>query len=459
MSSKNIPEILKQQKEFFSSNQTKNINFRIKQLKILKLSIQNNYQNILSAFLKDYNKCEFDVITTEIGMVYAEIDYFIKHLKKLAKPKNVRTSILTTPSKAKIYYEPFGQVLIMSPWNYPFQLAMIPLADAIAGGNTIVLKPSAYAPNVSAVIEQILKVFEPNYISVVLGGREENQELLDNKFDLIFFTGSKTVGKVVQEKASKHLCPVILELGGKSPCIVNYDADLKTAVKRIVWGKFLNAGQTCIAPDYIFVHKNIYETFIQNVKNLTKNWYYNENGDLNSDFPYIINDKSVARIEKLIDKNKLVFGGKIKGRCIEPTILKDVSYDDPVMQEEIFGPIMPILPFDNLQEVYKYINNNDKPLALYYFGKDKNTINEVINNTTSGGVCINETIMHFVEKGLAFGGVGESGMGKYHGKHSFETFTHAKSVLFKNIKLGFDIQYPPITKKKQSLIKFIMKIK
>lgn len=459
MTEQQIVSIIEKQKKFYKTNKTKNVGFRLNQLKLLKLSIERHYDDIIKAFKQDFNKCEFDVITTEIGMIYSEINFFIKHLKGLNRPKHVNTSLLTFLSSAKVIHEPLGQVLIMSPWNYPLQLSLVPLVGAIAGGNTAIVKPSAYSPNVSKIIEQILSVFDEKYVAVIQGGREENQSLLSQKFDLIFFTGSKNVGKIVQKSAAEHLCPVVLELGGKSPCIIDKSADLNSAVKRSVWGKFLNAGQTCIAPDYFFVHKSIYKQFIEQAKTLINSWYYDENGKILENFPHIINDKHATRLKNYLNNGKIVCGGKIENRLFEPTILTNIDFNSPIMKEEIFGPIMPIIPFENLDNVINYINNHDKPLALYYFGTKRKTIKNVLCKTTSGGVCINDTIMHFVEKGLPFGGVGESGCGNYHGKNSFNTFTHAKSVLTKNNKIAVDVQYPPITKGKDKITRMFLGVK
>lgn len=459
MTEQEIVKIIEEQKKFYNTNKTKNVGFRLNQLRLLKLSIEKHYEDIIKAFKQDYNKCEFDVVTTEIGMIYGEINFFLKHLRRLSRPKHAKSSLLTFLSKARIVYEPHGQVLIMSPWNYPLQLSLVPLVGAIAGGNTAIIKPSAYSPNVSKIIEDILGVFDKNYVAVIQGGREQNQQLLLQKFNLIFFTGSKEVGKIVQENAAKHLCPVVLELGGKSPCIIDESADLKTAVKRAVWGKFLNAGQTCIAPDYFFVHKSVYKQFIEKAKQLIKSWYYDEDGKILDTFPHIISDKHINRLSGYLQNGKIACGGKIEGRLLEPTILTNVDFDSPVMHEEIFGPIMPIIPFENLKTVVNYINNHDKPLALYYFGTKRKTIDKILCLTTSGGVCINDTIMHFVEKGLPFGGVGESGCGNYHGKNSFYTFTHAKSVLYKSNKIAVDIQYPPITKSKDNITRMFLGVK
>ncbi len=445
-----IEKILENQRQFFLSGKTLDYKFRKAQLNTLLQSIMDNSCELLSAFKTDLNKCEYDAVSTEIGLVIKEIKFLRRNLRSLMRPKRACTSIINFPSVGKIVREPYGQVLIMSPWNYPFQLAICPLAGAIAGGNTAVVKPSAYTPTVAGVIGKILSVFDPAYISCVQGGREQNQELLNQKFDFIFFTGSKAVGEIVEEKASHHLCPVVLELGGKSPCIVDKTADIKRAVKRIVWGKFLNAGQTCIAPDYILVHKDIYDEFITEVISTTKDFYY-EGDKLRDDFMYIVNEKHAKRLQNLIIPEKTVFGGKMTDRLLEPTIMRDVSFDDPVMQEEIFGPIMPIIKYDDLNTVIDYINSHDKPLALYYFTKSRESANLVISRTSSGGVCLNEVVMHFTEHSLPFGGVGASGMGNYHGKYSFYTLTHAKCVLKKSSKFELNLKYPPVSKNKTKL--------
>ncbi len=450
-----IKSILEKQRELFLTGKTLSYNFRKQQLELLELSILKHQQELLNAFKTDLNKCEFDAVTTEISLALQEIKFFKKHLKGLMRPRRVHTTLLNYPSKGKIVREPFGQVLIMSPWNYPFQLTIAPLVASIAGGNTSVVKPSAYTPNVAQTIKDILDIFDPAYITTVMGGREQNQELLDQKFDLIFFTGSKGVGKVVQEKASKNLCPIVLELGGKTPCIVDETANLKTAVRRIVWGKYLNAGQTCIAPDYIFVHQSIYEKFIEKVVEQIKSNYYT-NGKLTNNFMYIVNEKHTQRLSGLIDSKKLVFGGKVKGRLIEPTVMRDVAFDDAIMQEEIFGPIMPIIPYTDIKEVINYINSKDKPLALYCFSRNKKLIQQVVSLTSSGGVCINEVIMHFTEHNLPFGGVGASGMGNYHGKFSFQTFTHEKCILNKNPNIELTVKYPPYTDKKSKFVYFYL---
>lgn len=445
-----IQEIIKNQQKFFLTGKTLDKKYRLEQLDKLLRSINDHTPALLSAFATDLNKCEYDAVSTEIGLVIQEIKFLKRHLGGLMRAKRVSCSLINFPASGKIIYEPYGQTLIMSPWNYPFQLTICPLAGAIAGGNTAVVKPSAYTPNVSRVIADILSVFDENYIATVLGGREQNQELLNQKFDYIFFTGSKAVGQIVQEKAAVHLCPVTLELGGKSPCIVDETANLAAAAKRIVWGKFLNAGQTCIAPDYILVHDSIYEQFLAEVTRLTRQFYYTD-GTLSDNFMYIVNEKHADRLQNLIIGEKVVWGGSRKGRLIEPTIMRDVEFTDPVMQEEIFGPIMPVIKYSDLNDVIQYINSHDKPLALYYFTKDSKRAKFMLSRTSSGGACINDVVMHFTEHNLPFGGVGASGMGAYHGKNSFYTFTHAKSVLKKSARMELNLKYPPVSDKKSKI--------
>lgn len=448
-----MENIVEEQRKYFKTGKTLPYQFRLEQLKKLKASIISHENDLYKSFKEDYNKSVFDVYTTEYALVLSELDYQIKHLKKLMKVKSVRTSIINFPSKGKIVPSPYGTVLIMSPWNYPFQLSFSPLVGAMAAGNTAIVKPSNYTPKTSLVIEQILSVFDPKYITTVKGGREENKKLLDSHFDYIFFTGSTIVGKLVMEKASKYLTPVSLELGGKSPCIVTETADLKMAAKRIVWGKFINAGQTCIAPDYIICHESIKDEFEKLAIEQIKKFYYS-NDVLTSDFPFIINEKHFERINGLINKEKVVFGGKTNGRTIEPTVLDNVSYEDSVMSMEIFGPILPILTYKNINDVKSDINSKATPLSFYIFSKNKSEVNMMLNEVQFGGACVNETIMHITNDKLPFGGMAESGMGSYHGKHTFETFTHFKSVLIKG-KNEINMKYPP---KSEKDIKKVMKL-
>ena len=451
-----ITKIIDRQRDFFLKGGTLNIKFRLMNLKKLRNLILSNYDNIIEAFMKEFNKCEFDVVSTEISMVISEIDFFIKNLKKLVKIKKVKSNFINTPSKGYIMPEPYGVCLIMSPWNYPFQLSMLPLVGAIASGNTVILKPSNYSPNVSLAIENILSNLDKRLICTVLGGREVNQSLLDHKFDYIFFTGSVSVGKLVMEKASRNLTPVTLELGGKSPCIVDENCDLETSCKRIVWGKYLNAGQTCVAPDYILVHKNIHDDFVGKVIEYIESFYYNNNR-LSKDFPEIINQKHLDRLNNLILKNNVVFGGNTKGKTLEPTVLDNVSFGDKIMKEEIFGPIMPIIEYENIDNVIFDLKRMNKPLALYIFSNNKKVINKVLKNISSGGACINDVIMHLTNDKLPFGGVGTSGMGSYHGQKSFDTFTHYKSI-FEKPKTEFKVKYPPYNEKKLKTIKKLMKV-
>lgn len=452
-----IKDIILKMRDYYNSGITLDYNFRKQMLIKLKKHLLLNKDLIVEAFIKDFNKHEFDVITTELSMIVMEIDYELKHLKKLMKPVKKHTGLFNFPSQGFIYNDPYGVCLIMSPWNYPLQLALIPLVGAIAGGNTIILKPSNYSPNVSNVIKKILDVFPEEYIYVCLGDRTVNTDLLDQRFDFIFFTGGYKVGQLVMEKASKYLTPVCLELGGKSPCIVTKKCNLKIAAKRIVWGKYLNAGQTCVAPDYLLVQKDVKKEFIELlIEEIKKQNYIN--GKLRTDFCYIINKKHTERLKTLIDYSKVIIGGEFSENLLSPTILDNVTYDDLIMQEEIFGPILPVLEFNCLDEVINDLKQKEKPLALYLFSDDKKEINKVLKNLSFGGGCINDTIMHITTHDLPFGGVGRSGMGNYHGKASFYTFTHQKSILIKR-KNEINTKYPPYNNGKLKLVKKIARIK
>lgn len=451
-----MQEILEKQKKYFATKETYDVGFRILQLKRLKLQIKAYYPKILTAFKQDLNKEEFDVVTTEIGPVMKEINYMIKHLKGLAKPEKKCASFMNFGGKGYVMHDPYGTVLIASPWNYPLHLSLLPLADAIAGGNTIVLKPSRNTPNVTKVIEKILNVFDNEYIFVVTKD-EDIKELFTSKFDFIFYTGSVAKAKELMSAQANNLTPMVLELGGKSPCFVDKDADVDIAAKKIVWAKFLNAGQTCVAPDYIMVHSEIKEAFVEACKKWTANFYYS-NDELNDNFVKIINKNALERLKGLIDANKVVFGGKIVGDKLEPTIMCDISRDDKCMQEEIFGPIMPILEFEDFEQELTKINDLSHPLALYYFGKDKEKIFMVKNYGRFGGGCINDCLVHLLETSLPFGGYGNSGFGAYHGKSSFYAFTREKSVLHKPVKMELKTKFPPHTKGKLKVAKWYFKI-
>ena len=446
-------------RKFFSSGKTLDVNFRKQKLKELKAEIIKNEKEIFKALETDLGKSSTEAYMSEVGLVLSEIDCCIKHLKKWAKPKKVRSPLAQFPSKSYILSEPLGVVLIMSPWNYPFMLTLNPLIGAIGAGNCAIVKPSRYSGATSDVIKKILNnVFSEDYVLVVLGGREQNQMLLDLKVDYIFFTGGVNVGKTVASKAAVNLTPTTLELGGKSPCIIDKSANIKLAAKRVVFGKFLNCGQTCIAPDYILVHESVKDQFIEFAKNEIQAMF-GKNPLGNNLYGKIINEKHFDRLMGLIDKSKVAFGGNGDKRelKIEPTILNDVSLSDACMGEEIFGPIMPILTYKTLDQAKEIIKTYAKPLALYVFSNDKNFVSDVLNTISYGGGCVNDTIIHIASTNLPFGGVGESGMGHYHGKFSFDTFSHKKSVVEKSVVIDLSIRYQPYTKTKDSLIRKFLK--
>lgn len=449
-------EILKKQKEFYNTKTTLDVNYRLLQLKRLKLQMKVYYNQICEAFKKDLNKSEFDVVSTELGIVTTELNYMIKHLKSLAKPKKVLTSLMNFPSKGYKIYDPYGSVLVAAPWNYPFQLTLVPVIGAMAGGNTVVIKPSRNTPNITQVIKKMFDIFDDSYVYVVTK-EEEINALFDENFDFIFYTGSPNKARELMEKQSKYLTPMILELGGKSPCIVDEDADIETSAKRVVWGKFLNAGQTCVAPDYILLHSSIKDVWLEKAKEYIQKFYYVDE-NLNDNFVKVINNKNLERLQGLIDKNKIYCGGNVYGNKLEPTILTGVTREDKVMQEEIFGPIMPVIEFDDFNQELKIIEGLDKPLAFYYFGNDKEKIEKVKRTCRFGGGCINDVIMHLTEERLPFGGLGNSGMGSYHGKKTFYAFTHEKSVLQKG-KFELDLKYPPQSSGKLKFMKKFLKIK
>ena len=440
-----IKKTIKNQRRFFSTGKTKDLDFRIRNLKILRKIIIENQDEISQALHKDLNKSAFEAYETEIGMVLEEIRYVIKNLPKWAKCKRVRTPITNFLSQSYIYPEPYGIVLIMSPWNYPFQLTINPLIGSIAAGNCSITKPSDYSPNTSALINKLISEnFHKSYIHVVTGGRDANQSLLTEKFDYIFFTGSVNVGKIVMEAASKHLTPVTLELGGKSPCIIDQTADIDLSAKRIIWGKLINAGQTCIAPDYLLIHKSVKNQLIDRIKYYIQK-FYGEDPCSNAEYPKIVNKKHFNRLLGLMEGHNIIYGGDYNESTnhIGPTLLDDVSLDDNVMKEEIFGPILPILEFDNIYQVINLVNDNPKPLALYLFSNNKSTQEKIIRDISFGGGCINDTLVHFATSYMPFGGVGESGMGGYHGKASFDTFSHEKGIVKKSNLFDIALRYPP----------------
>lgn len=447
MTSEEIKALCEAQLAFYKTGATIPVSFRISQLKKLYSAIKKYEAEIAEALYADLGKSDYESFMCETGLTLSEISYMLKRVKKFASPKTVRTPITQFASRSFVKPVPYGNTLIISPWNYPFLLSMEPLVDAIAAGNTAILKPSAYSPFTAAIIKKIVsECFPAQYISVVTGGREENASLLRQKFDFIFFTGSRTVGKEVLLNAAEQLTPTVLELGGKSPCIVDSDADIKLAAKRIVFGKFLNCGQTCVAPDYVLCERTVKDSFIQEVIAQIKLQY----GDTplhNPDYGKIVNQKHFERLCRLIDNDKLCYGGeadpsKLK---IAPTVMTDVSYNDPVMQEEIFGPIMPILEYDSFDNLINELKEKEKPLALYIFSENKAHIKRVTDELSYGGGCINDVVIHLATSSMGFGGVGESGMGSYHGRAGFDAFSHKKSIVDKKTFIDLPMRYQPYT--------------
>ncbi len=448
-------QILQNQREYFLTGETKNIKFRKRQLKNLRKAILDNEQNIYNALKTDLGKTEIESYMCEFALVINEIDYMLKHIKSFSKPKRVHTEIANFPAKAYTLPSPKGNVLIMSPWNYPFMLTMEPLVDAIAAGNTAIVKPSAYSKATSQLIFDIIsKTFEPKYIASILGGREANQDLLTLKFDHIFFTGSKAVGHEVLKSAEKNMTTVTLELGGKSPCIVDKSAKIPLSAKRIVFGKFMNVGQTCVAPDYILVHESVKDKLLNELVLQIKR-QYGENPLDDENYGKIISEKHFDKLISLLEGQNIYYGGKSNRQTlkIEPTIVVDPKLDSPIMTEEIFGPIIPVVTYSTYEEALEIIRRNDTPLATYIFSQNKNTINFFENSVQFGGGCINDTIMHLTTPRLAFGGVGESGMGAYHGKRGFDTFSHHKSIINKSTKMDVPLRYRPHSKFKKKMIK------
>ena len=451
--------ILEKQKKFFKSGKTLDINLRIEYLKKLKKVIKDNEIAIFEVLNKDLGKSETEAYMCEVGLTLDEISYMIKNIKKFAKEKIVPTPLTNFHSKSIIKLVPRGNVLIMSPWNYPFLLTMEPLVDAISAGNTVILKPSAYSKFTSDIVSKIIKdVFPEEYVAVVKGGREENKQLLSYKYDYIFFTGSQSVGKEVLRSASEHLTPVALELGGKSPCIIDKTANIDLSAKRIVFGKFLNCGQTCVAPDYILCEESIKQELIKAIKKeIIKQ--FGENPIENSNYGKIINEKHFNRVRNLIDFDKTIIGGKTNPETlkIEPTVLDNITWADNVMKEEIFGPVLPILTFKTINEVVETVENHSHPLALYVFSTNKKNIKQITEHCRYGGGCINDVVVHLATPEMPFGGFGESGMGSYHGKFGFETFSHRKSTLDKKLWLDLPMRYQPYKNFYNKLLRIFLK--
>ena len=449
MTNEEIRALLEGQRAYYRSGATLPVKFRVAQLKKLYAAVKKYQNEIGEVLAADLGKSRYESFMCESGLVLTEISYMIRHTKQFAKRKTVATPLAQFPSHSYRQPMPYGNTLIMSPWNYPFLLTMDPLADAIAAGNTVILKPSAYSPATSGVVEKIVReCFSPEYVAVVTGGRAENAALLDQKFDFVFFTGSQAVGKEVLRHTAEHLTPAVLELGGKSPCLIDASANIELAAKRIVFGKYLNCGQTCVAPDYVLCESSVKEAFLTAVvREIRKQ--YGDDPLQNEDYGKIINEKHFRRLCGLIDETKVVIGGRRDASAcrIAPTVMDGVTYDDAVMGEEIFGPILPIMTFDDFDAVVDELKTKEKPLALYLFSSDKTHIRRVRTELSYGGGCINDVVIHLATSAMGFGGVGESGMGSYHGKDGFDAFSHRKSIVDKKTWLDLPMRYQPYRSK------------
>lgn len=454
-----ISTVVKKQKEYFAAGETRSVAKRLETLKKLRQAIKDREQQLCQAIREDLGKSVSESYMCEVGLSLSELTYQIKHLKKWAKPKCRRTDLANFAGKSFSLREPYGCVLVMSPWNYPFLLSIEPMIGAIAAGNCCLLKPSAYSPHTSAAIKELIEeVFPEEYVAVIEGGRAENSALLEERFDYIFFTGGVKVGKFVMEKAAANLTPVTLELGGKSPCIVDKTANLKLAATRIAFGKYLNCGQTCVAPDYLLIEKSVKQEFLEHFKYAVTEMY-GEDALENPDYGKIINRKHFDRLKSLLLPEKIVYGGKEKPETLQiaPTVMDDVAETDAIMQEEIFGPILPVIEYENMDEAVAFIQKREKPLAAYFFTGSKAVERRLLNEISFGGGCINDTIVHLATSRMGFGGVGNSGMGAYHGWKSFETFTHEKNILEKYCWLDLPIRYQPYSAVKDKLIHMFLR--
>ncbi len=446
---KDIKALLKKQKDFYDTGKTLDVNFRIAQLKKLKDALTQKEADLFVALKADFCKSEFESYTSEIALIKGGISQYEKKLRRWTKDKRVPRVLASFHASGRIRLEPFGQTLIMSPWNYPVQLTLGPLIGALAAGNTAVIKPSRYVPNTVRVMKNIIEsIYSEEYVAVIEGGREANQALLAQRFDFIFFTGGKTVGKIVMHAAAEHLTPVVLELGGKSPTIVDETADVRMAAKSICWGKFTNAGQTCIAPDFVVAHESIKDELLKNMKRTITEFYGDEPKD-SPDFPRIIHERHFEKVASLLEGSEHAVGGQSHAdeRYIAPTVLDNVDWNDAVMQDEIFGPILPIITYRDTEDMIRKIKQMETPLAFYIFSNDNKMVNRYLNAIPSGDAVINDTLLHFVNHHLPFGGKGHSGIGAYHGKHSLETFSHRRSVVTRDRLIDNPLRYPPYEKK------------
>jgi aldehyde dehydrogenase (NAD+) len=455
MNNNQLITIITNHQNFFNSNQTLDLYFRKSKLLQLKKVINELEKEILDALNSDLGKCEFEAFFAEIGLVQHELTNHIKNLGKWARPEKVSTPVFLFPSSSYIYRQPFGRVLVIAPFNYPF----MPLIGAVAAGNVVVVKPSELTSKTAAVIEKIITlVFDPAHVSVVQGSVEISQFLLNQKWDKIFFTGSSRVGKIVMQAAAQNLTPVILELGGKNPVVVDKDSNLEVAARRIILGKLVNAGQTCIAPDYLFVHRDVKEKLLDLLKESIEQ-FYGVTPEKNNEYPKIINESAIERLKKLTDGTKVFYGGDFNNntRHFSPTILTDVKLDSPVMKDEIFGPVLPVISFSNIDEVVEFLRIGEKPLSIYYFGEDRKKQKDFLNKTYSGNAGVNEVAMQFLNLSLPFGGVGFSGMGTYHGKSSFNAFSHQRSVIKTTTFMDLPLRYPPFKKAVLKFMRFLFR--
>ena len=451
-----ISSLLKKQRTYFDSGQTKDVAFRKTMLQALYSILHENEKKILKALKQDLSKSAYEGYMTEFGLTLHEIRFVLKKLSRWARPRKVRTHWLQLPASSTIYPEPYGIALIISPWNYPCMLTMTPLIGSMAAGNCSIIKPSEYTPHTSAVIAEIIgDRFDPDYIAVIEGDAQISSALLAEPFDYIFFTGSPGVGKIVMTAAARNLTPVTLELGGKSPCIIDRGVDLDRAARRIVSGKFINAGQTCIAPDYLLVHQTVKAELVMHLKDYIRD-FYGDFPEQSPDYPRIVNEKHFDRLKQFLSSGNIICGGQTDRHdlYIAPTLLDGLSWEDPVMQEEIFGPLLPVITYDDLTGAVSTIKKLPRPLALYFFSNSREDTQRVLNEVSFGGGCINDTLLHVANPYLPFGGVGSSGIGSYHGKASFETFSHKKSILKKPVKIDTPLRYPPFGNK----LKFLRKL-
>ncbi|HEY9840686.1 MAG TPA: aldehyde dehydrogenase [Candidatus Obscuribacterales bacterium] len=454
-----IPEIIATQRQYFNSGKTRPLAFRQGQLQALRGAIQRYEGQIMAALKQDFGKCSFEAYATEIGFVLDELSHTLRHLPEWVDPEDVKTPLVHQPASSQIIYEPYGVALIIAPWNYPFQLLIDPLIGAMAAGNCAIVKPSELTPATSRVIADLIaNTFDPHYVIALEGGVELSQELLEQQFDYIFFTGGTRIGRIVMEKAARYLTPVTLELGGKSPCIVDRGVPLEVTARRIVWGKFMNAGQTCVAPDYVLVPPEMKVDLIQEMARCIKE-FYGSNPQQSPDYARIVNDTHFERLSRMIKPEQVAVGGQHErgSRYIAPTILSPVNWDDQVMEDELFGPLLPILTYRSLEEVIEKVQSRPRPLALYFFSENKAHQQMIINRLNFGGGCINDTMIHLATPYLPFGGIGPSGMGGYHGRFSFEAFSHRKALMQRPLKLDLPLRYPPYPSWKEKVVRQILK--